>query len=201
MSDSRLKCTVLDRRSFALGVAGVSATAALGPGALGTEAHAADHASAPNGPSAPGSSPASDRHGTFFHEQTLWDSVEGPLVNYHVHALAVLPDDTVLAVTEGRHEVCDAGPRDLLLRRSTDGGATWEASRPLVTSGRGLRYVDTSARAAARSASESGSPLTARARISAPTIVLRRTRPSSPSPSPLSSSVAIRCANARTPST
>ncbi|MFC9608310.1 exo-alpha-sialidase [Streptomyces niveus] len=134
MSDSRPRHTAMNRRSFALGVAGVSATAALGPGALGTDAHAAGNSATPNDSSAPGSYPASDRHGTFFHEQTLWDSVEGPLVNYHVHALVVLPDDTVLAVTEGRHEVCDAGPRDLLLRRSTDGGATWEASRPLVTS-------------------------------------------------------------------
>lgn len=122
MSDSGPNRTAMNRRSFALGVVGASATAAFGPAALGSTAHAAERSSAP------------DRHGTFFHEQTLWDSVEGPLVNYHVHALAVLPDDTILAVTEGRHEVCDAGPRDLLLRRSTDGGRTWEASRALVSS-------------------------------------------------------------------
>ncbi|MEV7320448.1 exo-alpha-sialidase [Streptomyces sp. NPDC093970] len=122
MSDDRPQRTAMNRRSFALGVAGVSAAAALGPVALGSPAHAA------------GRTAASDRHGTFFEEQTLWDSAEGPLVNYHVHALAVLPDDTVLAVTEGRHEVCDAGPRDLLLRRSTDGGRTWEESRTLVAS-------------------------------------------------------------------
>ncbi|WP_210590496.1 exo-alpha-sialidase [Streptomyces sp. GESEQ-35] len=122
MSDSGPNRTAMNRRSFALGVVGASATAAFGPAALGSTAHAADQSSAP------------DQHGVFFHEQTLWDSAEGPLVNYHVHALAVLPDDTILAVTEGRHEVCDAGPRDLLLRRSTDGGRTWEASRALVTS-------------------------------------------------------------------
>lgn len=81
----------MNRRSFALGVAGVSATAALG-----TEAHAVDNPAAPNGPSAPGGSPTADRHGTFFHEQTLWDSVEGPLVNYHVHAL-----ETVAAPSPG----------------------------------------------------------------------------------------------------
>ncbi|MFF4901940.1 exo-alpha-sialidase [Streptomyces sp. NPDC001068] len=125
MSDDRPRRTAMNRRSFALGVAGVSAAAALGPVALGSPAHAA------------GRTAASDRHGTFFEEQTLWDSAEGPLVNYHVHALAVLPDDTVLAVTEGRHEVCDAGPRDLLLRRSTDGGRTWEESRTLVASADG----------------------------------------------------------------
>ncbi|MFF2846600.1 exo-alpha-sialidase [Streptomyces sp. NPDC058001] len=124
MSDSGPQRTAMNRRSFVLGVAGTSASAAIGASALGSTAHAADRSSA----SAP------DRQGAFFHEQTLWDSAEGPLVNYHVHALAVLPDDTVLAVTEGRHEVCDAGPRDLLLRRSSDGGRTWEESRTLVTS-------------------------------------------------------------------
>ncbi|MEU1345208.1 exo-alpha-sialidase [Streptomyces sp. NPDC005827] len=116
MSDSGPHRTAMNRRSFTLGVVGASATAAFGSVALGPAAHAAG------------------RHGTFFDEQTLWDSGEGPLVSYHVHALAVLPDDTVLAVTEGRHEVCDAGPRDLLLRRSTDGGRSWEESRTLVTS-------------------------------------------------------------------
>ncbi|MBW8794441.1 MAG: exo-alpha-sialidase [Streptomyces sp.] len=122
MSDDRPDRTAMNRRSFALGVVGATATAALGPAALAASAQAADRTSRP------------DRHGAFFEEQTLWDSVAGPLVSYHVHALAVLPDDTVLAVTEGRHEVCDAGPRDLLLRRSTDGGRTWEASRTLVAS-------------------------------------------------------------------
>lgn len=122
MSETGPKRTDMNRRSFALGVAGVSATAVFGPGVPGSTAHAADRR------------PTPDRRGSFFDERTLWDSAEGPLVNYHVHALAVLPDDTILAVTEGRHEVCDAGPRDLLLRRSTDGGETWEASRPLVTS-------------------------------------------------------------------
>ncbi|MFF7472825.1 exo-alpha-sialidase [Streptomyces sp. NPDC008092] len=122
MSDDRPHRTAMNRRSFALGVVGATATAAWGPVALGSAAQAADRSSAP------------DRHGAFFEEQTLWDSAEGPLVSYHVHALAVLPDDTILAVTEGRHEVCDAGPRDLLLRRSTDGGRTWEASRTLVAS-------------------------------------------------------------------
>ncbi|MGP2436119.1 golvesin C-terminal-like domain-containing protein [Streptomyces sp. JW3] len=122
MTDSRPRRTAVNRRFFALGVLGASAAATVGPAAFGPPAHAAGRSSGPGRP------------GPFFHEQTLWDSVAGPLVNYHVHALAVLPDDTVLAVTEGRHEVCDAGPRDLLLRRSTDGGRTWEASRTLVTS-------------------------------------------------------------------
>ncbi|WP_046727091.1 exo-alpha-sialidase [Streptomyces humi] len=123
MPDSGPHRTAMNRRSFTRGLVGASATAAFAPMAPGPAAHAAD-----------GPVPASGPPGALFDEQTLWDSVEGPLVSYHVHALAVLPDDTVLAVCEGRHEVCDAGPRDLLLHRSTDGGRTWEASRTLVTS-------------------------------------------------------------------
>jgi hypothetical protein len=69
-----------------------------------------------------------------YDETTLWDASSGPLANYHVHGLTVLPDDTILAFCEGRHEVCDAGPRDLLLRRSTDKGATWSAQQVVVQS-------------------------------------------------------------------
>ncbi|GAA2812244.1 hypothetical protein GCM10010522_32510 [Kribbella solani] len=69
-----------------------------------------------------------------YDEQTLWDASSGPLANYHVHGLTVLPDDTILAFCEGRHEVCDAGPRDLLMRRSTDKGDTWSESQVVVPS-------------------------------------------------------------------
>ncbi|MEV4619162.1 exo-alpha-sialidase [Asanoa sp. NPDC049573] len=72
--------------------------------------------------------------GAFFDETTLWDSDVDPLENYHVHGLAVLPNDTILAATEGRYEVCDAGPRDILLRRSTDGGRTWLPTQTVVPS-------------------------------------------------------------------
>lgn len=69
-----------------------------------------------------------------FDETTLWDNEVDPLASYHVHGLAVLKNDTILVATEGRHEVCDAGPRDILLRRSTDGGNTWEDTKTLVAS-------------------------------------------------------------------
>ncbi|MFI7273842.1 exo-alpha-sialidase [Streptomyces sp. NPDC049879] len=104
----------LSRRSFALGLAGASVGAALGP-------HATARAA---------SRPAA----AFFDQTTLWDSATDPLENYHVHALTVLPDDTILAITEGRYEVCDAGPRDILLRRSTDGGDTWGPTQTVVAS-------------------------------------------------------------------
>ncbi|UED87970.1 exo-alpha-sialidase [Streptomyces profundus] len=109
------------RRTFALGLAGASLGVAIGPH---TRALAA-----------PAAGPALS-----FDETTLWDSATDPLENYHVHALTVLPDDTILAVTEGRYEVCDAGPRDLLLRRSTDGGDTWGPTRTIVVSEDGASW-------------------------------------------------------------
>ncbi|MGI5289919.1 exo-alpha-sialidase [Nonomuraea polychroma] len=105
--------TPISRRAFALGLA-----AGAGALALPSPAHAEDHAHAAAEP--------------FFAETTLWDSAVDPLASYHVHALAVLPDDTILACTEGRHEVCDAGPHDLLVRRSTDRGETWEPTQTVA---------------------------------------------------------------------
>ncbi|MFC4122906.1 exo-alpha-sialidase [Nonomuraea zeae] len=109
----------IGRRTFALGVAAGAALTVRPPAA----------AAAAPGPATP-----------LFEEVTLWDSSTGTLANYHVHALTVLPDDTVLALSEGRHEVCDAGPRDLLLRRSTDGGRTWSPSQAVVTSADGQSW-------------------------------------------------------------
>jgi hypothetical protein len=103
----------INRRTFGLGVAAAGALTALGTGAAVAN-------------------PRPPR--VTFDETTLWDNEVDPLSSYHVHGLAVLRDDTILVATEGRHEVCDAGPRDLLLRRSTDGGDTWEDTRTLVAS-------------------------------------------------------------------
>ncbi|GLW11716.1 hypothetical protein Misp01_68440 [Microtetraspora sp. NBRC 13810] len=73
-----------------------------------------------------------------FAETVLWDAATDPTYeNFHVHALAVTPAGTTLAFTEGRYEVCDAGPRDVLMRRSTDGGATWSPTRIVVPSRNG----------------------------------------------------------------
>ena len=92
------------------------AAAALGAGVVGTR---------PASAASPGS----------FDETTLWDAAVGPLACYHVHGLAVLPDDTILVATEGRKSAeNDSGWRSLLLRRSVDRGATWQASRTLVES-------------------------------------------------------------------
>ncbi|MEU0567169.1 exo-alpha-sialidase [Nonomuraea sp. NPDC005983] len=70
-----------------------------------------------------------------FDETVLWDAdTDQTYENFHVHALGITRTGTVLAFTEGRYEVCDAGPRDVLLRRSTDGGATWQPTQVVVPS-------------------------------------------------------------------
>jgi hypothetical protein len=108
--------TPINRRTFTLGLAAGAAAVALP-----SRAQAAQ----------PGSPVAA---APFFDETTLWDSAVGPLASYHVHGLAVLPDDTILAATEGRYAVCDAGPHDMLLRRSTDRGQTWGPSQAVELS-------------------------------------------------------------------
>ncbi|MER7363811.1 exo-alpha-sialidase [Nonomuraea wenchangensis] len=106
---------LIGRRAFGLGAAAASVAAVLGP-------------------ALPASAAAARPPRAAFDDFTLWDNTVDPLQSYHVHGLTVLPDDTILVVTEGRHEVCDAGPRDLVLRRSPDGGDTWEPTRTLISS-------------------------------------------------------------------
>ncbi|WP_329086238.1 golvesin C-terminal-like domain-containing protein [Streptosporangium sp. NBC_01469] len=105
----------IGRRTFGIGVAAASLATALGT-------------------ASPASAAPPWRPRNPFDETTLWDNTVDPLESYHVHGLAVLPDDTILVATEGRHEVCDAGPRDLVMRRSNDGGDTWEPTQTLVAS-------------------------------------------------------------------
>jgi sialidase-1 len=55
---------------------------------------------------------------------------------YRIPALAVTQHGTILAFCEGRRDGRgDAGKIDLLLRRSTDGGATWRPTQVVVTEG------------------------------------------------------------------
>lgn len=105
--------TTIGRRTFTIGLAAGAATIVAAPRALA-------------GPRTDGA--------PFFAETTLWDSTVDPMENYHVHGLVVLPDDTILVATEGRYEVCDAGPRDLLVRRSIDGGETFGPTQTVVSS-------------------------------------------------------------------
>jgi hypothetical protein len=81
-----------------------------------------------------------------FGESTLWDSTAvDQYASFHVQGLAViraatpvpatggiLAGDVVLTFTEGRYAVSDSGEKDLLMRRSVDGGRTWAASVAVV---------------------------------------------------------------------
>jgi hypothetical protein len=56
----------------------------------------------------------------------LWSRGDNGWVDFRVHAVDVTPRGTVLAWSEARVGTSDdAGPKDLVLRRSTDGGQTW----------------------------------------------------------------------------
>ncbi|GAA3774097.1 hypothetical protein GCM10022225_72260 [Plantactinospora mayteni] len=118
----------IGRRKFTLGLAAGAAAVGGLPALAATPAIAS--------PTTAGTGRKKHPHpaAPFFAETTLWDAELDPLENYHVHGLAVLPNDTILAATEGRYEVCDAGPRDLLLRRSTDRGETWSPTQTVVRS-------------------------------------------------------------------
>jgi len=78
----------------------------------------------------------------FFSETTLWDNTVDPLASYFVYGFVALPNDTLIASTEGRHEVCDAGPHDLLIRRSLDRGQTWTPTQAVETSVDGQSWAN-----------------------------------------------------------
>ncbi len=62
----------------------------------------------------------------FYEEGLIWDFKEGGYDTHHVYGFAVTKKGTVLAFSEGREKAKhDAGPKDQLLKRSTDGGRTW----------------------------------------------------------------------------
>ena len=62
----------------------------------------------------------------FFEEFLVWDFKEGGYDTHHVYGFAVTQKETVLAFSEGREKAKDDnGPKDQVLKRSTDGGRTW----------------------------------------------------------------------------
>jgi hypothetical protein len=58
--------------------------------------------------------------------EALWVSGEGGYHTYRIPSIIALPDNVVLAFCEARKSgLSDSGDIDLVMRRSTDGGATW----------------------------------------------------------------------------
>lgn len=69
-------------------------------------------------------------------QMPLFEAGQGGYHTYRIPALALTANGTVLAFCEGRLEgQADAGNIDILLRRSTDHGRTWDAPRVIVDDG------------------------------------------------------------------
>lgn len=67
----------------------------------------------------------------------LFVSGEGGYNSYRIPAILVSNNGTILVFCEGRkHSVSDTGDIDIILRRSTDGGKTWEEPRVIADAGK-----------------------------------------------------------------
>ena len=63
----------------------------------------------------------------------LFEAGEGGYFHYRIPAIVASGEGTLLAFAEARkNERGDWGPIDILMRRSTDGGRTWDAPRPIA---------------------------------------------------------------------
>jgi len=71
-------------------------------------------------------------HSRSFDETVLFNAGEGGYASYRIPALVVTNRGTVLAFCEGRkNSASDTGPVDILLRRTTDAGQTFDPPRVL----------------------------------------------------------------------
>ncbi len=67
----------------------------------------------------------------------LFVSGEGGYNSYRIPAILVSSKGTILVFCEGRkHSLSDTGDIDIILRRSTDGGKTWEEPRIIADAGK-----------------------------------------------------------------
>ena len=65
----------------------------------------------------------------------LFISGEGGYPRYRITSMVVTGNGTVLAFSQGRQEGGDNAQNDLVLRRSTDGGETWEPMQMIAEDG------------------------------------------------------------------
>ena len=81
----------------------------------------------------PAAAAPADPPGTFT-EQNLGATLESPFASYRIPALSHLGDGVVVAAWDGRpNSAADApNPNSIVMRRSTDGGATWDAQRTIL---------------------------------------------------------------------
>ena len=68
-----------------------------------------------------------------FEQVNIFEAETGGYAHYRVPAIAVSPKGTVLAFVEARKSASgDWGTQDIMMRRSTDGGQTWEEPRVIA---------------------------------------------------------------------
>ena len=72
----------------------------------------------------------------FFHSQPLFEAGRDNYRCYRIPAIAIAPKGAILAAAAGRYNGHgDWSNTDLMLRRSTDGGETWDEQQVLVNDG------------------------------------------------------------------
>ncbi len=72
----------------------------------------------------------------------VWTAGEGGYAMYRIPGLVVTAKGTLLAYCEARQAAGDWGNIDLLVRRSTDGGATWQQRGMLAGTPEALLATD-----------------------------------------------------------
>lgn len=80
-----------------------------------------------------GSAPAPPDEGQGLAAVSVFEAETGGYAHYRVPAIVVSPAGTVMVAVEARvSERGDWGTQDIMLRRSADGGATWDEPRKIV---------------------------------------------------------------------
>ncbi|MFF2677721.1 exo-alpha-sialidase [Arthrobacter koreensis] len=103
------------------------------PGRLAAAALAAGVALSSLLVAGPAAAAPTDPPGTFT-EQNLGATVVSPFAAYRIPALSYLGNGVVVAAWDGRpNNAADSpNPNSIVMRRSTDGGATWDAQRTIL---------------------------------------------------------------------
>lgn len=83
--------------------------------------------------STPATAAPADPPGTFT-EQNLAPTVVSPFAAYRIPALSYLGNDVVVSAWDGRptNAADSPNPNSIVMRRSTDGGATWDSQRTIL---------------------------------------------------------------------
>ncbi len=74
--------------------------------------------------------------GEIFNAQILFDSETDPeYITFRIPGIVITPKGTIVVYCEARESYDDWGDIDLVMKRSLDGGSTWEKRRRLFSSG------------------------------------------------------------------